>query len=247
MKKLLSILIAVMATTALLAFPFFPMTNVVEVTVGDGQSLSNLEQGMVRLLGQYDEDELSILPYPRANSPYGNEATEAMFTTLGASNELSVFFNGQARLYKDHDLLRYGQPIWGDMARGRFTTSPVYISNLAFNGNAISFVLKDAEDEQTLTNLTAYYLIIEVLSDLMGTGVVRYINTETFNITTDGGDQSLSHSLTQAFSGEQYKAIVLIRDANHQILQAASSTRVQKPFRIASEGPLSITDRKSVV
>ena len=56
MKKLLLIITIVISVSGLLAFPYFPMTNVMEVTVNDGQDLQFLNMGLNRLYESFDED-----------------------------------------------------------------------------------------------------------------------------------------------------------------------------------------------
>ena len=168
-----------------------------------------------------------------------------MFTSLGASEYLSVFFNGKARLYQNHQQLKFGQPIWGNMNYGRFATAPFFIHNLQYTNNSISFNLQDANDEQVFSDLTISYLIVEKEADLNNKNIVRYIHNENFSITTDGSDQSFSHTTAQSFSGDNYKAVVLIRNSSYNILQAASTDRVLKPFRVATNASFSIVGATS--
>ena len=226
MKKIVILLVALACTSLMMGISFYPMTNVMSVYLGDVPSTPNLFQGMERLSNEYDDDELIIIKDDRL------ENTVYIF---------NVYFNGEQLLgtnpdYHDHEALKYGQPIWGKMGLGKYGTSPFYIKNITLNNNQITFSHIMADGYTPPTGLMVHYYIIEKSDDISANHSLLYSHSTAF----DPQQQNYSHTITENITAPSYKAVVVIRDADWNILQAASTDRVTKPFRIATNGPISI-------
>ena len=226
MKKIVILLVALACTSLMMGISFYPMTNVMMVALGDVPSTPNLFQGMQRLSNEYDDDELIIIKDDRL------ENTVYLF---------NVSFNGETVLgtnpdYHDHEALKYGQPVWGKMGMGKYGTSPFYIKNIALNNDQITFSHIMADDYTPPTGLMIHYYIIEKSNNIATNHSLLYTHSTPF----DPQQQNYSHTITENISAPSYKAVVVIRDADWNILQAASTDRVTKPFRIATNGPISI-------
>jgi len=208
MRRNMLLLLCFLAISSLLysQFDFFPRTNVMEVKQGPTDLV---EAAIAALQETYIEDELIILKHPSAIPGF----------VLG--------FNGRM-LINDPPIMPLtadGQPIKGEMSAVRFTPAYLYINQPTFDGTNITFTLMSAPDFIFETPLTIIYLIVD-----KATNVIDYIGNQA-NVTQP---IEYSHTATQTFSTNTHKAVILILGEGEEILQAASTTRVLPPFRMAT-------------
>lgn len=242
MKKYL-LLTGLMLLSSLMIFatPFFPKTNVMELTIGEETNLEDINAGNLRLEESYPEDELIILNYYPSSSEYGNEDSQDMIDNLGASDGVSCFLNGSKKLNTFHKTMNFGQPVYGEMQAKRFASSPLYIDFLNFNTNTneISFMIRDADDGLVFTDLTLSYLIVEKQATSNNRNIVRYIHNETLSISTDGGLTEKNFTPTGQYT-DDYKVVIIIRDQDLNVIQSTSTIASKPIFRIVMQEDLSI-------
>jgi len=190
-----------------------------EINIGQSFDSQNLQQGIARLSTEFDEDELIIL---KRNDP--------------ATSDF-ISFNGDCLLTNDHVQLRNGQPIYSKMAMGRFGTSPIYINELTLQNNIISFSILLSEDYLIPRQLTLSYFIVEKSANPENN---HRIIAES-NTSISPGDITYSFTIQENITVPDYKAVVVLHSSTiNEFLQAASTDRPSKPFRIATEGPMSM-------
>lgn len=240
MKKYLLLLGGMIISFAVLsATPFFPVTNLMEVSVGNNSYIGEINTGNLRLENTYSEEELIILHYYPASSEYGNAQTQNLLDNLGASDDVSVFINGTKKLNRYNPVVMYGQPVYGMMKTHKFGSSAMYIDYLNLSDHQVSFIIRDAADGVTHSNLTLSYMLVEKEINSTNRNVVRYIHNETLSISNDGEIVNKSYTFPETVSNN-HKAVIVIRDADFNVLQASSTDVVKAPFRIVNKNNLSL-------
>ncbi|MCL1827055.1 MAG: T9SS type A sorting domain-containing protein [Candidatus Cloacimonetes bacterium] len=221
MKNIILTIVNLSLTISLFCFPFYPRTTVIlgrgyEFQYGPNYEFYNVEP-LIRQ--KYDEDDLIMLIEESSDwRPY------------------ALFFNGEKVPPMDWGGYFYlGEPLLGYMEYHRFSTSPFYIKNIALNSYQISFELLIGTDYEHAEDIFIEYLIVEKSNDINNNNMVRYSSTDELFINQN----MYSHTLESFSPPSTYKAVVIIKNAQGKVLQAASTDRVEKPLRIVIDSPLS--------
>jgi hypothetical protein len=201
---------------------FYPITNVMTTVILENENMANLDAGITRLQSKFDDDELIILV---------SETDE-----VGTDHDFRMLFNGKLLMTEYHESIKFGQPARGQMFSARFGTSPLYIDNLKFENDRIDFTLLQGTVGENFTDLSFEYLIVN-----KATNRVVYHATQTGITSAVASSKELFHTVEGVFSPANYKAVVYITDNDTgEFLQAASTERVLKPFRMMTDSPLVI-------
>jgi len=216
MRRDMLLLLCVLAMIGLLygQFDFFPLTSVLEMPFEEWTTMTT------PLREEFIEDELIMIVHPTA--------------IPGAS----ITFNGKYPFRGDEPFPRPtiadGQPIKGEMYYTRFKPAYLYINQPTFDGTNITFTLMYAPD-YTYQDLQIQYYIVH-----KATSMIDYYGNQS------GVSEPIqyTHTATETFSPDTHKAVIVIYSAEHEYLQAASTTRALPPFRMVTFSSLcEILDR----
>jgi len=216
MKKVLLILSFMCIASIVLAVPFFPQTNVVHFIANPEQNLDNIRQGVEVLTDMYDENKLIIFLGPEI--PDFNHF---------------MAFNNVPLLYKDHQQVKYGQPIKGMMQHARFNTSPLLINDLLFEGNRVSGYIKFSDSFQA----GIYVIHILSLDKIDGINTIVHAGIAQQFLTNHISNLQLT---IPWFHDSERGMIVIHRADNITVGQAAITDSERKPFRVMRNTPASI-------
>jgi hypothetical protein len=193
-------------------FDFFPRTSVVQISRAAPLEIRVINGFVDELRRVYDEEDLVIL------------------FDYNDTNDFLLTFNGRTILNSFRNEIQFGQPILGEMNVARYDVAPFYIHAPTFDGTTVSYIIKDALDGDTFTNLNVKLYIVDI-----ATNVIAHTQAATINIPNDGMDSNHSHTITSTWDPDDYKAVITILDANGNIVQSASTERVLKSFRVVKD------------
>lgn len=208
---------------------YFPKTNVWEVFINEENAEFN--NGLTIADEMYPDDEAIILRYYPSSNDLGNTDAQNVIDQYQIDAFPSAYFNSNLTIKGTKAHLQDGNPFNALIEKHLYDAAPMIIHNLAFNTqtNTVTCFLRDAEDSNLMTGLTLQYIVVE--NNVSGVNnVVRRIASDEVNFNSDGDILQFNKvvNLEQSWNVDNIKIIALVRNADNQIIQAASTEPI--PF-----------------
>ncbi len=241
MRKSILIMILLTAIMSLTAveWPYFPKTNVIEVSVNEDNTYLN--SGLNATDTMFPDDETIILKYYSSSNPLGNSDSQNMINLLGTTVFPSVYMNGSIKTKGVKPHMSDGNVFKTYAKKELFEAARLYLFNLQFNpqNGQASVMVYDAVDSQALQNMTVQYIIVE--NNVSGqNNVVRKVVNEALPTIAEAGELQLNKtiSIDPSWNQANIKLVVMIRNNQNKIIQARSSEVIpQQKLRIVSPQP----------